>query len=194
MPPKKNMGAIGVMSAFLGLAATHICTASAYFLCYRSGAYSLGAEKMLGVIGVLEMLLYFVLAASYGLIFVYSEDIYATAGIVFSALTAILALSARFSAVQNNEKLFSILSFVINLSILGIFANYLLKLRKMQMTRLASAALIAGLWISFVSIGCRTAAVKFTSVKVSFAVSGLIALVSAFGYGIAYYSQRQSFE
>ena len=194
MPPKKNMGAIGVMCSFLGLAATHLCTAFAYFSCFRNGEYSPSTEKMFAVIGIVEMLLYFALAVSFGFIFVYSEDIYSTTGIVFSALTAILALSARFSSVQANEKLFSILTFVINLCILGIFANYLLKLRKMQMTRLAAAAIAAGLWVSFVSIGFRTAAVKFASVKAAFVVSGLIAVVSAFCYGIAYFSQRQSFE
>ena len=78
--------------------------------------------------------------------------------------------------------------------ILGIFAVYALFYRKREMKTMAVTAAAAGLWVSFLSVGCRMAASKLASPKVYFAVLAVIALVSAVCYFAAFFSQRQSFE
>ncbi|MCQ2459316.1 MAG: hypothetical protein MJ081_02975 [Ruminococcus sp.] len=194
MFPKKNLGAVGVMSAFLGLTATHIITFIIYILCFRNGGYTDGFETAVTLVGIAEMLLYFALTGFFGLLFVYSDDGYSAASLIFSALISILALSARFSIVSSNTEIFRMLSFIINLSILGLFAVYAVKLKKHGMKQLSVTALCSGAWLSFIYIGFKSLAENNLSEQRVFILYGLTALISAFCYGVGYYSQRQTFE
>lgn len=194
MLPKKNIGAITIMTAFLGLTLTHVLTAVVYYSYSRSGGTG-EASSAVGAIGMIELLLILVLTVGAAFLFVYSEDDKHSMGILgTSAMLSILSLAVRSSDVQESGIFYTAVIFLMNLSILGIFAVYALFYRKREMKTMAVTAAAAGLWVSFLSVGCRMAASKLASPKVYFAVLAVIALVSAVCYFAAFFSQRQSFE
>ena len=193
MLPKKNIGAITVMSAFLGLAASRLFTALLYYSYREPGS---NTEKMMSLfngIGVIELLLLIALAVGFGLIFLYSDDLYSTGLLSASALLAVLTVSAKFAVVNTAAPVIAGVSLAMNLCLLGIFALYALYFYRKDLKKMAIIAGSAGLWLAVLSIVIRSFAANASS-GVSFVIYALVSLISAVCYGIAYFSQRQSFE
>lgn len=191
MLPKKNIGAITVMTAFLGLSVSRICTAFIYSALGKSG---IDQEKMLSlfnVLNVFEFLLLIAIAAGFALIFLYSEDMYSTGLLGASAMLVVLMLSSKISVVKSEPTVFSGVVIGINLCLLGIFAIYALYFYRREMKMMAVAAGAAGLWFALVSFINKAAA---TSEGNTYSIYVIASLISAVCYGIAYFSQRQSFE
>ena len=197
MLPKKNIGAITIMTAFLGLTLTHIITAFIYF------SYSKAEEVMEAVqsashivnaVGILELLLILGLAAGAALLFVNSDDYHSMGLLGASALLSVMTLSLKFSLVKDNQSVLNVIVFLMNLSVLAIFAIYAIFYSRRQMKQMSLIVWIAGIWVSFLSVGCRAAAARFSDSGLYFILLAVIAVISAVCYFIAYYSQRQSFE
>lgn len=194
MLPKKNIGAITVMSAFLGLAASRLFTALLYSSCRRPDADIANITGLLGVVGIIEMLLIIALAVGFGLIFMYSEDNYSTALLGTSALLAILCVSSKIPLVSSAQSVISAVSIAMNLCLLALFGIYALYYYKRDMKTMAAVTAAAGIWVSVLSVLIRPIATASASQSRIFGVFALISLISAVCYSIAYYSQRQSFE
>ena len=194
MLPKKNIGAITVMSAFLGLAASRLFTALLYSSCRRPDADIANITGLLGVVGIIEMLLIIALAVGFGLIFMHSEDNYSTALLGTSALLAILCVSSKIPLVSSAQSVISAVSIAMNLCLLALFGIYALYYYKRDMKTMAAVTAAAGIWVSVLSVLIRPIATASASQSRIFGVFALISLISAVCYSIAYYSQRQSFE
>jgi len=194
MLPKKNIGAITVMSAFLGLAASRLCTALLYSSGREPDADIAGITEILGVVGIAEMLLIIALAVGFGLIFMYSEDNYSTSLLGTSALLAVLCVSSKMPVVTSSQPVISAVGVAMNLCLLAIFGIYALYYYKRDMKTMAAVTAAAGVWVSVLSVLIRPIATASASQSRIFGVFALISLISAICYGIAFYSQRQSFE
>ncbi|MBR1822750.1 MAG: hypothetical protein IJ779_00805 [Ruminococcus sp.] len=194
MLPKKNIGAITIMSAFLGLTLTHICTAFVYYSYSRSGGASDNISTVVGAVGIIELLLILALTVGAALLFVYSDDGHSMGILGTSALLSIMSLAVRSADVRNSDTVFTAVTIAMNLAILGVFAVYALFYYKREMKNMAVIAAVSGLWVSFLSVGCRAAASRLSGQQAYFTVLAVIALISAVCYFAAFFSQRQSFE
>ncbi len=194
MLPKKNIGAITVMSAFLGLAASRLCTALLYRSGCRADADLAHITDLLGIVGIVEMLLIIALAVGFGLIFLYSEDNYSTALLGSSALLAVLCVSSKIPFVSSAAPVISAIGIAMNICLLAIFGIYAMYYYKRDMKTLAAVTAAAGLWVAVLSVLIRPFAAASESQARIFGVFALISFISAVCYGIAFYSQRQSFE
>ena len=192
MLPKKNIGAITVMTAFLGLAATRLCTALIYYS-YRDDPDIERISSLFGAVGIFELLLLIALAVGFGMMFIYSDDLYTTGLLGASVMLAVLSISSKFSIVNSEPTVMTGVSLAMNLCLLLLFGLYALYFYRKDLKAMAVTAGAAGLWIAVCSIIIRSAVSSSASGN-SFGIYAVISLMSALCYGIAYYSQRQSFE
>lgn len=191
MLPKKNIGAITVMTSFLGLAASRLVTALMYYSCSKADSDAEKLTSMFGILSAVEFLLLIALAVGFALIFLYSEDGYSTGLLGASSMLVVLMLSAKFDIVKSEPTVFSGVAIAVNLCLLAIFGIYALYFYRRDMKSLSVAAGCAGVWFALLSFISGAAASASGN---SYLIYAVLALVSAVCYGIAYFSQRQSFE
>ena len=194
MLPKKNIGAITVMTAFLGMGLTHICTALIYYSYSKAETVNIEVPPAAKAVQVLEFLFILALAVGSGMFFVYGDNSHSMALTGTAALLAVSSAAARMGIVAENSNVYSAVVMVMNLSLLGIFAVYALFFYKREMKGMALAAGISGLWVSILSVVCRVFTTKLAPSGTYFLMLAVFALISAACYFVAYYSQRQSIE
>ena len=194
MLPKKNIGAITIMSSFLGLTLSHIITAFIYFSYSNANGAVQKITRLASAVGVFEILFILALVVGAAMVFVYSDDFHSMGILGASAVLSIMSIAVHFPVVKENPTLLNAVALIMNISVLAIFALYAIFYSRREMKQMSMTIWIAGLWVSFLSIGCRAAAQKFTENKLYFMILAVVALISAVCYFIAYYSQRQSFE
>ena len=194
MLPKKNIGAVTVMSAFLGLAAARLCTALLYYSCRNGSGYTEHIASCFTAVGIAEFIMILALTVGYALLFIYSEDDRSTLFLGASVLLSVLTLSAKFSVVSENSHVLTAVSLAMNICILALFGIYAIYYYRRANRPMAVLACASGLWIAIVSVVLRAVVSAVSSSQDVFGLYAVISVISALCYGAAYYSQRQSFE